>query len=397
MRAFSGSTIVEQPAGSGRRQPVRQTRTNPVRTASNAAQVQGGGSAPTPDNDPNANPGFFPALTHYTDAITALPKEMIRHNTMLKEVDAKIYGPEAQLAELVNSALKIPLSPQPRNPTTRASVSSVSRPAISETGSHPEKSNQPANQDNSDPSYFRRVHFQNIRSTIRDLLPTLDEKNHVINTANDCLDKQTKRCNSSFPHIEDEISEEARLGSMQHWAYQDEPAEKKGMIAGERTRRAANSAAAIREAEQAALRSESRREALAAKKPRNQHFDSDFDDGRAVAKKAQSGGKGRKVGDATLGNGVGLGIANAAMPPNKKRKVEKTTPASLGVERAMASVYGPTVSSGKGGAASPRATSVNDAAGKKRGRGGALTNGTGRRRLVKLLTVLHYVADWKLV
>lgn len=384
MRAFSGPTIMEQPATSNRRQPVRQTRTNPARIASSNAQAQGGASAPTPDIERNASPGFFPALTHYTDAIAALPKEMIRHNTMLKEVDAKIYGPEARLTELVNIALKE--HPQPRSTTFNSQVSasaslnsdtcSIGPPPAPEPVSHPEMSSQAANGNPSDPSYSRRLQFHNIRTTLLEMLTTLDEKNHVINTAIDCLDKQKKRCNSSFPHIQDEISEEARLGSMTHWAYTDKAAEKKGIIAGERTRRA--------EADAAALRSESRREALAAKKPRNQHVDSDFDDGKAVGKKAQNSGKGRRIGDPGLGNGVGLGIVNGAAPPSKRRKVERPTATSLGGKGAMASVYGSNPSSGRGGAGSPKDTSVNELAGKKRGRGGAVTNGSGRRRSVHM-------------
>ena len=214
------------------------------------------------------------------------------------------------------------------------------------------------------------------------MLATIEEKNHVINTALDCLNKQNKRCNSSFPYIEEEISEEARLGSMTHWAYTDKAAEKKGMMAGERTRRAANTAAALQEAEAATLRSESRREALAAKRPRNQHLDSDFDDGRMVGKKVNIGGKSRKAVDTGLGNGVGLGIVNGAAPPNKRRKVEKTAATNLGVEKAMSTVYGPSTVTSRGIAGSPRPrdTSINDTVGKKRGRGGAVTNGVGRRR-----------------
>lgn len=394
MRAFSGSTMVEQPTASNRRQPVRQTRTNPARTASNLVSAQGGASAQTPDNEQNVNPGFFPALTHYTDAITALPKEMIRHNTMLKEVDAKIFGPEAQLAELVNFALKTPIPPRKKTSTVQARDSSISNPTSSSNAlplpmdgqSRSETPSQANIQDPSDPAYSRRLQFQNIRSTLFGMLATLDEKNHVINTAIDCLEKQQKRCNSSFPHIEDEISEEARLGSLTHWAYTDKAAEKKGIIAGERTRRAANNAAAIHEAEVAALRSESRREALASKKSRNQHLDSDFDDGRTVGKKAQASGKGRKAVDAGNGNGIGLGIVNGAAPPTKRRKIEKAPAGNLGLERAMASVYGPSPGSGGRAGGNPRDASLNDTIGKKRGRGGVAANGNARRRSVSIMS-----------
>lgn len=386
MRAFSNATIGDQPTASNRRQPVRQTRTNPARNATNVVQPQAGALTQAPDGDRNANPGFYPAITHFTDAITALPKEMIRHYTMLKEVDAKTHGPEALLGQYLNAALKAPGPFQQQAPRTQANraenatqTAASNGPSSAETtgnGSQPNGYDDPAN-------LARRGHFHNMRLALLEMLQTLDEKNHVLNTAIDSLDKQMKRCNSSYPHIEDEISEEARYGSLTHWAYTEKSAEKKGMIAGERTRRAANTAAAAaaqQEAEGAAMRSEARREALATRKHRNQHLDSDFDDGRAISKNPKSGGKGRKAADANLGPPSGLGILNGAAPPNKRRKVEKAS-GSLPAERAMASVYGANGGAGRGLAGSPRDIPGNDAAGKKRGRGGSLAvNGTGRKR-----------------
>lgn len=386
MRAFSNTANGEQPIVSNRRQPVRQTRNNPARTSTNVAQPQAGAPTQASDGDRNANPGFYPAITHFTDAITALPKEMIRHYTMLKEVDAKTHGPEALLGQYLGTALKAPGPIQQQRFRIQANkAEAATHTATSEglpgaddagNGSQPNALDDPAN-------LTRRAHFNSMRLAMLEMLQTLDEKNHVLNTAIDSLDKQMRRCNSSYPHIEDEISEEARHGSLTHWAYTDESTEKKGMIAGERTRRAANTAAAAaaqQEAEGAAMRSEARREALAARKHRNQHVDSDFDDGRAISKNPKSGGKGRKAADVNLSTTVGLGILNGAAPPNKRRKVEKTT-GSLPAERAMASVYGSNGGSGRGFASSPKDIHGNETAGKKRGRGGSLAvNGTARKR-----------------
>ena len=396
MRAFSNTTGTEQPAASNRRQPVRQTRTNPARTASSVLQPQGGALAQPPEGGQDANPGFYPAITHFTDAITALPKEMIRHYTMLKEVDAKIYGPEEVLGQLVNRALKTPIpprnniSPSQKNVSANASFNvPVNGPSPANSAakeSRPQASSQPATQDQPGAAeHNRRILFQDIRAVMAEMIYTLDEKNHVMNTAIDGLEKQLKRCNSSYPHIEDEISEEARYGSLTHWAYTDRAAEKKGMMASERTRRGANNlaaAAALHEAEVVAVRSEARREAVAARKHRNQHLDSDFDDGRTMNKKAHAGGKGRKAADA---NPVGLGIANGTppiAPPNKKRKVEKPTVGGLPAEKAMASVFGANGGTLRGSAGSPRDTPGTDLT-KKRGRGGAAVNGAGRRRSVR--------------
>ena len=305
---------------------------------------------------------------------------------MLKEVDAKTHGPEALLGQYLNAALKAPNPPQQQTFRMQAKKSETTTQAAISNGLSSADYAQNESQYNAhdDPANMaRRANFRNMRLALLEMLQTLDEKNHVLNTAIDSLDKQMKCCDSSYPYIEDEISEEARYGSLTHWAYTDKSAEKKGMIAGERTRRAANTAAVVaaqQEAEGAAMRSEARREALAARKNRNQHADSDFDDGRAISKNPKSSGKGRKAADANLSTGVGLGILNGAAPPNKRRKVEKPT-GGLSAERAMASVYGSNGGTARGLASSPRDTPGNDAATKKRGRGGSLVvNGTGRKR-----------------
>ena len=364
--------MVEQPVASNRRQPLRQTRTNPARTASTVTQAQGAILAQPPDNDQSEGPGFFPAITHFTDAMTALPKEMIRHYTMLKEVDAKIYGPEAQLGQLFKEIIRSSPLPRPSHNASHASRTSHSDALALPNA--PTSSAQPADASHlavssdhrqADPAgSARRNQFHRIRHTLATILPALDEKSHVLNTAVEGLEKQTKRWKSSYPHIADEISEEARYGSMTHWAYTAEKtAKKEGIMAGERTRRAA----AIQE-EGAAVRSTQRREAITDRKRYNNYIDSDFDDLR-VSKKPNASGKGKKPAEA-----VGLGLANGA-PPSKRRKIEKLSTGG----RAMGSVYGESPATSRVGASNSRDMLAVDA-GKKKVRGGATTNGSGRRR-----------------
>ena len=381
MRAFSSATGGEQATSSNRRQPIRQTRTNPARSATNVVQAQ---AAPLAQASDGANPGFCPAITHFTDAITALPKEMIRHYTMLKEVDAKTHGPEALLGQYLNTALKAPALPQ-QTPRIQSSTAGNATHSANSNGTPSADRSSDASQPTAheDPATTaRRAHFHNMRTVLLEMLQTLDEKNHVLNTAIDSLDRQMKRCNSSYPYVENEISEEARYGSLTHWAYTERSAEKKGMIAGERTRRAANTAAAAaaqQEAEGAAMRSEARREAMAARKHRNQLVDSDFDDGRAISKNSKSGGKGRKSAEVHPRPSVGLGISNGAAPTNKRRKIEKAT-VTAPAERAMASVYGSNGIAGRGIASGPKDIPSNETTAKKRGRGGILAvNGTRKR------------------
>ena len=109
MRAFTRGNATGQAISNNRRQPVRQTRTNTSRTTTNLALTAGVAGLAQQGAD-NEAPGFFPAITHFTDAITALPKEMIRHYTMLREVDAKICGPEEKLGQLLNAVFHTPSS-----------------------------------------------------------------------------------------------------------------------------------------------------------------------------------------------------------------------------------------------------------------------------------------------
>lgn len=364
MRSFGGAVVAGPPPASNRRQPIRQTRTKPVRTASIAVQP---GAAQAADDVNDESPGFYPAISHFTDAITALPKEMVRHYTMLKEVDAKIYGPEEVLGQLFDDALK---------------PSCLSHKDTSQ--SHPERdaktnstiSSQPGTEESINQSDLkRRSLFHNMRVVMNEMLTTLDEKNHVLNTTIDSLDRQLKRCKSSYPYIENEISEEARYGSLTHWAYSTEKsAEKKGMMTSERTRRAANNLAAQQaayETEGASLRSEVRREVVAVRKQRNQNLDSDFDGGRVIGKRARDGGKDRRTGDA--------GVASGVAPPNKRRKVEKSALGGLSAEKAMASVFGNNGST-RGTAVSPVGMPLIDISTKKKARGGAVANGNTMRR-----------------
>lgn len=196
---------------------------------------------------------------------------------------------------------------------------------------------------------------------------TADEKNHVITNANDELDHQLFRLDSIFPYIAGEISEESRLGSLNHWAYSNRSnAKTAGSTANERPRReaASNNTAhlvqALHEAE-AASRSEARREAALARKHRRNHAESDFDETRA--------GGARKGAVAKTTDAVAVSTA----APAKRRRVEKPQPAPTGaaMERSLSGVN-----------SAGRATSK-DAAGsdaKKRARAPNAVSAAGRKR-----------------
>lgn len=109
----SGTTALPQASGS--RNTVRQTRTNPSRVSKTAARTFPYHSQPSASDTPVPH-GLYPALTHFTDAITALPREFRRHNSLLKEVDAKAWALEDNLHQLLLTASDSPPVPFPPNP-----------------------------------------------------------------------------------------------------------------------------------------------------------------------------------------------------------------------------------------------------------------------------------------
>lgn len=380
-----------------RSQPVRQTRTNPPRSSANPARSGGGrdGANAGPLGDQPID--IFPAITHFADTITALPKELVRHFTLLKEVDAKLFAPEEQLFKLVAAAANTPLpEPQPNNDASSiaAPTSAPMSAQDSASGIAPAAQSAPSTDEPHatasgvfDPSNIpRRQLFRQTAFKIQEMLVSLEEKNHVISTANEALQRQLARVEDVWPYLENEFSDEAKWGSATHWAY---PENRNGKASNtERARRdgaAAISAAAQALADEAAARSDARKQAVQAKRnQKNQHHDSDAEEhtGRhkGEGSKKPQGSKARKTAAAAAGaDGVGLGISGASStngnPPPKRRKVEKTTNGGEPMERAMGSVFGNSAPKAKTN--SPRGTPAPDGGPKKRK---ALPSGSGQAK-----------------
>lgn len=301
----------------GSRNAVRQTRTNPSRVSKTTARSFPRYGQPSPsDVPPTANipHGLYPALTHFTDAITALPREFRRHNSLLKEVDAKAWALEDNLHQLLLSASESRPVPFPSN------LAPIVDGVVRDYGG-----NDPQTAESQE-SKQRRQLFDRIRRTLSDLMLTADEKNHVLTNANEELDHQLYRLNSIYPYISTEVSEEARLGSLTHWAYSNRAAAKAAAktTTNERPRREAASATshlvqALQEADAAAHRSEVRREAV--RKQRRGHADSDFDETRTVTHRKGGAGKSRA-------GGVDSAESGAAASTTKRRKIVEK-PASI--------------------------------------------------------------------
>ena len=343
--------------------PQRRQSSRPTRTATSrptnyyarpfpSARSGPAGTSTTDDGISRAAaPGFFPALTHFTGSVTALPKEVMKHFSMLKEVEAKVYGPGEELSQLVDAFLG--LTPPPSADASLGGLT-ANMPisdakslggAINYGSSAQVGANHPVADSNSyeGSDLERRKLYQRMRYVLHDMSMLLDEKNAVLSSANQTLAKQLARMESSYNFVSTEVSDEARLGSTTHWAYTDKDAGKV-MISTDRMRREgipsssalamASTAAAVvanHEAKLAASRSEARREAMIAKRNRNRHVDSEFDDG-LIQKKNTIKAKKQVPEAAVDARGVGLGIANAGQP-TKRRRTEKAMNAAPAMER----------------------------------------------------------------
>ena len=170
----------------------------------------------------------------------------------------------------------------------------------------------------------------------------MDEKNHVINNANEELSRHLRRLDHVYPFIADEVSEEARMGSLTHWAYmENRPVGKATTQTG---RREAATGLAIMHETNVAARSERRREALAARKERHTHVDSDFDEARVGGRRVNGNGKSKRIDEIAAESG--LGQNTNAPPAKRKRTHEKPIVGGITMDRSLsgAPVMGRTLS-----------------------------------------------------
>lgn len=331
--------------------------------------------------------GFMPALTHFSQAVDAFPKELIRHFSMFKEVEAKIHDPERSLGAMFDEIGHMPIPTRAERHETSQSANAVDSgigagvnggtmqdPAVLWQQLSAIDPDTLAPKEQAD--LKKRQAFCRLRMHIVNILPALEEKLVVLGGATSAKDKGLARMKNSYMHLDDEISEEARYGSLTHWAYADKEEKKKGG-AHERQRRevvSANNLAAaaqhVHDADSIAAKSEARREAMLAKRSRQQHVDSDFDD--RPAKKAH---KRKAIAAEAAGNDartIGLGITGNGVPSQgKRKKTEKTLAASATAPPMERSLSGALKAAGAGGRSgtSPRATpSVEGAASKRKPR-----------------------------
>jgi Inhibitor of growth proteins N-terminal histone-binding len=352
LRCLSDSIILMS-ASLGRRQSGRA-----IRSTASKQNYYGRGPPPEAPLPTDTEPGFFPAITHFTDAVDALPREVMRHFTMLKEMEAKLHGPDETLVELAKRIGRLPGrklnedDAQPANGVSEVYGADVPDPVA------------PGRSEGERGTLLRQL-----RDCVALMAPMLDEKIAVLSTANITLERQLECMKSSYDRVPDEVSVEARLGSTTHWAYVVEKEPKK--TGNERSRRdAANaysvSGGALNDVDMAAARSEARREAMLARKIRNQHLDSDFDE-RPASRKQSS--KSRKQAEAQSADARGFG--HDLQNGSGGRKQKKTAAGAQAMEKSMSN----TGSRHKGQAGSPTPVAENS---KKRKAGSLLPPGRKR-------------------
>jgi hypothetical protein len=301
--------------------------------------------------------GFYPGLQYFADAITALPKEVMKQFTLMKEVEAKIHGPSEQLGVLIDALMTRPVPRRRQMPagvgvglgllsfTAHNSTSGSTNVSVVNgmAGLQDAQASHAGSVDGEDfadsqEELARRMQYVELCKDLKSLIPNLDEKHGVLEEANRVLALQEMRLDSVMPHVENEISEEARLGSMTHWAYADNRQKKQaGGGANRRDVAAANSLAAaaslIHEHEISTARRDAGKEALREKTKgkRVEHpVDSDFDE----KPKKQKLAKIRAAQAEAAGVATGLGISSGE-PATKRKKAAERVPGAAGMERTV--------------------------------------------------------------
>jgi hypothetical protein len=343
-----------------------------------AGRLAASGLEQTPEAS-NSAPGFLPALTHFTGAVDAFPKEIINHFSMFKEVEAKLHDPEQMLKELFDEIAQLPITTKAQlrdgeqntgGPDSSGGVRFKPYLGIDTTIDilqllpHGFDSLTPEEQ-----AIKKRQLFFRLRVLMAQIIPTLDEKLVVLQATKVTKDKGLMRMHHSYSQLDSEISDEARYGSLTHWAYADKEEKKKGgTTTHERQRRevaSANNLAAaaqhVHDVDSIAAKSEARREAmLANKRSRHHQVDSDFDD-RPVKKPQKRKPLAADTAPSDSRN-LGLGISsNGTGPHGKRKKTEKAlaAAATISAPAMERSLSGALKAAGTGGGrsgSSPRNT-----------------------------------------
>ena len=199
---------------------------------------------------------LLPGLNDISDAFEALPMDLIKYFTLLKEIDAKCISTIPQINGLIDRYI------DKLHPSTVAEKEVNGTSDDSANGQPKEGDNSqddPAQKTSNDvsgvtdqfpkPDQFK--HLTVIKNKLNEVVPCLEEKMQVTRVASDLMEKHMMRINDDYKLIinNNEIPESIRIGPLNHPAMIMDPAVNN------------NQDRSVQ-----AVRSESRREALAAKK-----------------------------------------------------------------------------------------------------------------------------------
>jgi hypothetical protein len=219
---------------------------------------------------------LLPGLNDISDAFEALPLDLIKYFSLLKEIDAKCINTVPQINYLIKKYIgdlhqegetnengsdnvdEIPtngnadiLSGETENGEAKNGESNNGETKYSDLVES--KNGETKSKDKTETEHLEQKRLSLIKDKINEIIPCLEEKMHVTSVATDLLNKHMFRINNDYKLIinNNEIPESIRIGPLNHPAMIIDSSNPSSLS----TDRSAQS-----------QRSESRREALAAKK-----------------------------------------------------------------------------------------------------------------------------------
>lgn len=208
----------------------------------------------------------YPGLNDISDALEALPVEIIRHFTLLREIDAKCVVHLPTLNDLINRFFSYP--DQGLDEKTQIEREEV---------------------------------MAEIRRLIRELMPCQEEKMHVAGVAAETIKRHISRIDHDYEQIQqNEIPEEVQFGPYDHPAI---------------VHNKANEGNNNKSSSAQSTRSESRREAIAAKK-------AEKEDGKTTTTTATGSGRGHGGNPSTRGRAKGAGRGAAIQQQQQQQQIQ---------------------------------------------------------------------------
>ncbi|KAI5959668.1 hypothetical protein CANMA_004104 [Candida margitis] len=207
---------------------------------------------------------LLPGLNDISDAFEALPLDIIKYFTLLKEIDAKCINTVPQINHRIKTYID-----------NLHVTNSEGEDKVKALENKQKRENQQLNV---------------IKNKINEIIPCLEEKMHVTSVATDLLNKHMRRINQDYKLIiqNNEIPENIRIGPLVHPAMiLDSSHPAKDNANGEGVGSGVGHGYGNNSTTAQAQRSETRREALAARKA-NKDDDRDIGSGSNAGKKKRS-------------------------------------------------------------------------------------------------------------